>query len=74
MAYLVRVSWPVVLRVVRTYRRAYLAISNADGPEAEARPVALLVDSPIVGIMPDRLTFAAHRLDGPTHSNTTGYC
>jgi len=24
-----------MLRVVRTYRRAYLAASNADGPEAE---------------------------------------
>jgi hypothetical protein len=34
-AYLVRISWPVVLRAVRTYRRAYLAASNADGPEAE---------------------------------------
>ena len=25
----------MVLRAVRTYRRAYLAASNADGPEAE---------------------------------------
>jgi hypothetical protein len=58
----------------RTYRRAYLAISNADGPEAEARPVTLLVASPIAGIRPRRLIFAGHRLDGPTHSNTPRYC
>ncbi len=58
----------------RSCRRAYLAISNADGPEAEARPLALLVASPIVGIRLGRLTFAARRLDGPTHSNTPRYC
>jgi hypothetical protein len=72
--WLTGVSWPVALRVVRTYRRAYLAASNADGPEAEVRPAALLVASPIVGIRPDRLNFDAHRLDGPTHSNTPRYC
>jgi hypothetical protein len=33
----------------RTYRRAYLVISYADGPEVEARPAVLLISSPIVG-------------------------
>jgi len=36
-------AWPSLCDRVK-------AISYADGPEAEARPVALLFDSPIVGI------------------------